>query len=454
MKKYFKQLALFILHFLFFTIATAQTFPDVQQFQLANKLKVYVIPYGDISATEVTLFVNCGQKNEIPGQQSYSEIVANCLALGSEKYDRTQLQDELFKLGTGISATANENYTTVSARFLNENLDKGLDIFSSVIMKPLFPDEELKQYISRTVDFNNLNKMDIGALASVFSNLSVYGINNPLGRYFYKDQLIKITPAILKDFYSFNYTPGNSRLVICGKTDLASAKLLAEKYFGSWTAPYGEVNGVSYSVDPIKKIEIGFINRSGATQASLQWNKIGPQPLTKDADIFRIANYVFNQVLFKEIREKGGKTYGIRSSYDPGSSSSIFSITTQVRSVEVENTMVLFDQVLKNFYDIGINQLQLKKAKQSMEKSVTGIDNPTSWIQFFNPVVYSNPDSRKNLVRMINLISLDEVNKIIKKYYTPDSYKLIIAGQEEVISPLIPQWNTIKKYTVADISTM
>lgn len=454
MKKYFKLFALFTILYSLFTNVSAQTFPEVQQFQLANKLKVYVIPYGDIPATEVTLFVNCGQKNEIPGQQSYSEIVANCLTLGSEKYDRAQLQDELFKLGTGIGATANENYTTVSARFLNENLDKGMDIFSSVIMKPLFPDEELKQYISRTVDFNNLNKMDIRSLASVFSNLSVYGINNPLGRYFYKDQLIKITPAILKDFYSFNYTPGNSRLVICGKTDLASAKLLAEKYFASWTAPYGEVNGVSFSVDPIKKTEIGFINRSGATQASLQWNKIGPQPLTKDADVFRIANQVFNQVLFKEIREKGGKTYGIRSSYDPGSGSSLFSITTQVRSVEVENTMVLFDQVLKNFYDNGINQSQLDKAKRSMEKSVTGIDNPTSWTRFFNPVVYPNSDARKNIVNMIELITLDDVNKIIKKYYTPDSYKLIIAGQEEVISPLIPQWNAIKKYSAADISTM
>ncbi len=452
MKKDFLLAIIFTIHNSQFTTAVAQTFPEVQQFQLANKLKVYVIPYGDIPATEVTLFVNCGQKNEIPGQQSYSEIVANCLTLGSEKYDRTQLQDELFKLGTGISATTNENFTTVSARFLNDNLDKGMDVFSSVIMKPLFPDEELKQYISQTVDFNNINKMDIGSLANVFSNLSVYGINNPLGRYFYKDQLIKITPAILKEFYSFNYTPGNSRLVICGKADLVSAKLLAEKYFASWTAPYGEVNGVNFSIDPIKKTEIGFINRSGATQASLQWNKIGAQPMTKDADIFRIANYIFNQVLFKEIREKGGKTYGISSSYNPGSGSSIFSISTQVRTVEVYNTMLLFDQTLTGFYNNGINQSQLTKAKRSMEKSVTGIDNPTSWTSFFNPIIYPNADARKNIVNMIELITLDDVNKIIKKYYTPDSYKLIIAGQEADISPLIPKWNSIKKYSEGDIT--
>ena len=430
----------------------AQTFPGVQQFQLANKLKVFVIPFGEIPATEITLYVNCGKKNEIPGQQSYSEIVANCLSLGCEKFDRVQLQDEFFKLGTDITASSNENYTTVSARFLNENLEKGLDLFSSVIMNPLFPDEELKQYISRIVDFNNLNKMDIGSLASVFSNLSVYGLNNPLGRYFYKDQLIKVTPAVLKEFYSFNYTPGNARLVICGKTDLASAKALAEKYFGSWNAPYGEVNGVNFSIDPIKKIEIGFINRNGATQAALQWNKLGPQPMTKDADVFRIANNVFSMILFKEIREKGGKTYGIRSSYDPGSGSSVFSITTQVRSEEVNNTMVLFDQTLKNFYDKGINQEQFNKAIKSIEKSITGMDNPSSWTRFFNPVVYPNPDTRKNIINQLKLVSLEDVNKIIKKYYSPDSYKLIIAGNEDEVAPLIPQWNSIKKYTATDIS--
>lgn len=157
-------------------------------------------------------------------------------------------------------------------------------------------------------------------------------------------------------------------------------------------------------------------------------------------------------ILFKEIREKGGKTYGIRSSYDPGSGSSVFSITTQVRSEEVNNTMVLFDQSLKNFYDKGINQEQLNKAIKSIEKSITGMDNPSSWTSFFNPVVYPNPDTRKNIINQLKLISLEDVNKIIKKYYSPDSYKLIIAGNENEVASLIPQWNSIKKFTAADIS--
>ncbi|MEI7801374.1 MAG: pitrilysin family protein [Bacteroidota bacterium] len=447
-------LLLFTLHSSFITVTVAQTFPSIEQFQLPNKLKVYIIPFGDVAATQVTLYINCGQKNEIPGQQYYSQIVASSLLFGCEKFDRDSLQDELFRMGTGISASANENYTTVTAKYLTKDLDKGMDIFSSAIMKPLFPDEDLKQEISQLVDFNNLEKLDIGNMTSVFSDLMVYGTDNPLGRYFYKDQLIKITPAVLKDFYSFNYTPGNSKLVICGKFDAAQVKQFVEKYFSSWTAPYGEVNGVNYAIAPVKKKEIAFVNRSNATQAALQWNKIGPAPTSHEADVFRLANFVFSQVLFKEIREKGGKTYGINSSYDPNSGSPVFTIRTQVRAEETKNTMDLFDVTLQNFYNNGITAAQLKTAKNNYEKSIKGMSDPGAITAFFNPVLYSNPELRKGYLAALQLISLDEVNKLIKKYYTPDSYKLLIAGNEASVAPQFPDWSAMKKFTPADISKM
>ena len=451
MKKIFFALLVFTFHFSPFTKVAGQTFPTITQFELPNKLKVYLIPFGNIEATQVTLYINVGKKNEIPGQQYYSQIVANSLGLGCEKYSRDSLQDELFKMGTGMSAISNENFTTISSMFLTSELDHGMDIFSSVITKPLFPDEDLKQEISQLVDFNNLDKLDISQQAAVFSDFWIYGGENPLGRYFYKDQLIKITPAVLKEFYSFNYTPGNSRLVLCGKFDATQVKLLVEKYFASWNAPYGEANGVNFSELPIKKKEIGFVNRNGATQAALQWNKIGPEPFTHDADLFRLANFTFNQILFKEIREHGGKTYGIRSSYDQTSGSPVFSVTTQVRVEETMNTIKLFDQVLQDFYNNGITETQLKNAKTNFRKSITGIDNPSSMTAFFNPLLYSNSELRKNYLSLLDKVTIEEINKMIKKYFTPDSYKLMISGNESDVSKQFLDWNSVKKFTSSDL---
>ena len=77
-------------------------------------------------------------RNETPGQQGYSQVAADCVNFGCEKYDQTALENKLFRLGAGISANADENFTTISSSFLNESLDEGLDIFTSAVLHPVF----------------------------------------------------------------------------------------------------------------------------------------------------------------------------------------------------------------------------------------------------------------------------------------------------------------------------
>src|SRR5205823_2600766 len=112
------------------------------------------------------------------------------------------------------------------------------------------------QRISYLIDYNNPAKMDIAALAGVYSDLFLYGSANPLGRNYYKAQLQLITPDKIKEFHQFNYTPKNSGVIICGKFDATEVKAIVEKYFGSWQSTFGEVNGVSLDYPQIKKKEM------------------------------------------------------------------------------------------------------------------------------------------------------------------------------------------------------
>jgi predicted Zn-dependent peptidase len=82
----------------------------------------------------------------------------------------------------------------------------------------------------------------------------------------------------------------------------------------------------------------------------LQWNKISPAVTDKDQLAFAIANNIFNEVLFKEIREKGGKTYSIGSNQRASKYANLFTVTCSVRSSElVQYTIDLFDKTLANF---------------------------------------------------------------------------------------------------------
>ncbi|MDF2453626.1 MAG: peptidase, partial [Bacteroidota bacterium] len=218
-----KKFSFIVLIFATLTIQ-AQIIPAYETFSLKNGLKVYLLQYGKIPAINVKLVLNTGKVNEAPGQQNFSDLVSNSILMGNVKYDIETQNNKAFVLGTALTASSTNDNTMVEMNILSKDLDAGMDLMSAAVLSPVFPKDKIDQLISRNVDFNSPTKMDIGELSSVFSNYFMYGTSNPMGRYFYKAQLQKITPALIKEFYDFNFTPKNANLIICGSFDIAAIK--------------------------------------------------------------------------------------------------------------------------------------------------------------------------------------------------------------------------------------
>jgi zinc protease len=440
---------LLVFIFIFFNL-NAQIVPNYETFSLKNGLKVYLLNYGNIPAINVKLVLNTGKVNETPGQQNYSDLVANAILMGNAKYDAETQANKAFSLGTNLSASSSNDNTTIEMNILSKDLDAGMDLISAAILSPTFPKDKMDLLISRNIDFNSPTKMDIAELSTVFSNYFIYGISNPLGRYFYKTQIQKITPAVIKEYYDFNFTPKNANLIICGSFDVASIKPIIEKYYGSWKSEFGGANGVSLESFSIKKKEIGFVNRVGATQCALQWNKISPAINDKEQLAFSIANSIFNEVLFQEIREKGGKTYGIISSQRTSKYSNLFSIRCSVRSSELVNTIELFDKTLTDFNSKVIDEVKFKEAVYKRIIGIKKMESPDEVSSYYNPLVY-NFDKRKNSINDLNTLTVDDINKVIKKYFTPNIYKLVIAGDEVKVADQLTKINSLVKFSASDI---
>jgi zinc protease len=409
-------------------------FPPLEKYKLRNGLEVYFVDYGTLPVTSAHLYVNTGRKNETPGWQSIAELTSTALQFGNEKFTRIEQDNMLKQMGTSIGTSVNDTYTEISFNFLNKDMDKGMELFSSMVLKPKFPKEDISTMIQRQLDYNNPRKMDISNLVNVFSDYFVYGTANPLGRYFYAAQLTKINRDTISEFYKFNYTPKNSRLVISGKTDREKMKKLVAQYFENWEAAYGEVNGVSYDVLPIKKKEYAFINKNRAAQTALQWNKKAPEAGSKDLIPFQLVNSIFSDRLFKEIREKDGYTYGISSGFSVSDNNGIYRVNTLVRSEVTYNTIQEFDRVIKDFFDKGITEEELKTAKVRMKGNIMGMQSPDQLVNFINPILYPDYEKRKQLLDEIDKLDLAMVNKVLKKYFTPESYKLVISGDETTLN--------------------
>ncbi len=420
-------------------------FPELERYKLKNGLEVIFADYGKLPVTSLSFFVNVGKKSETPGQQGLSDLTANSLDLGSERYSRIDQDRLLYRTGGTLSVSSNENFTLVQAEFLNKDIDKGMDLVSSVLLKPLFPDADINEQKGFELSQNKPSKMDIGNLADMYGNYFTYGIANPLGRHYYETQYSKLTIAQIKEFYNFNYTPGNTKLVITGNPDREQMKKLVEQFFGGWTAAYGEVNGSAYDIPPIKNHECAFIPKVGATQACIEWFKKAPAAGSKDIAAFNLANQVFSDHLGKEIREKDGYTYGIYSRFSESQNDGIFRTKTQVRNDVMFATMAAFDKVLTDFYTNGATENELKKFKTMLKTDIESLEEPTAFATLINPWVYKDYAKRQQYLAELDAIDLPTLMKVIKKYFTPDSYKVIIAGDETSLGDQLGKISGLQK---------
>ncbi len=428
----------------------AQQAPTMETYTLKNGLKIYLMKYGKIEAMYLSIIINSGKKNETPGQQGYNGIVANLVLQGNSKFDEEQQNDKAFAIGAELSTSSNFDNTRISSNFLSKDANTVFEMMSAAIQQPLFKKEKVDQHISYLINYNNPTKMDIGGMAQIYSNLSLYGLESPLGRSIYKNQLKLITPEKLKEFHQFNYTPKNTKIVVCGNFDSNEIKKLVEIYFGNWQSTYGEVNGVALEEPQIKNKEYYFVNRSGATQSALEWNKPAPSVKDKNAIGFYVANLLFNQALFKEIREIGGKTYAIGSSHQTSQFSNLMSIGCSVRNSELYNTVVLFDKTLAKFNSEPIKQQDFENEIVRYKTHVLSLEFPDEIVEFYDPVKHDF-SKQLNHVNELGKLKLEDVQKIIKKYFSPDAYKLVIAGDEVVVGPQLEKIKNLKKYSPADL---
>ncbi len=441
---------LFILGIVLVSFAQAQEVPQLETYTLKNGVKIYLLKYGKIPAVNVRFVINTGEKNESPGQQGYSELTAKLLLEGNSKYTQEQQNDIAFKLGGDLGHDVNKDNTAITANFLTKDFDIGMDLFSSAILHPTLSKDNLDQLISQYIDYNTPAKMDVANLADVFSDLQMYGTTNPLGRHHYKTQLKLITPEKLKEFHEFNYTPKNSSILVCGNFNSEEVKKVVEKYFGTWESRFGEVNGVSLDMPQVKKKEIGFINRTSATQCALQWNKAAPSLKDKDLMAFNVANRIFNVVLFSEIREKGGKTYSIGAGHAASQFSNLLTIACSVRSDEMLNTINLFDRTLADFAQAKFSQEDFEKAVTGIKVRLMSAEMPSEISAIYDPILYDF-NKRKNYLSDLAAVKMEDVQRAIKKYWTPDVYKLVVAGDETVVASQLNSIKGLVKYKTTDI---
>ncbi|HEU4716847.1 MAG TPA: hypothetical protein VFU15_03395, partial [Bacteroidia bacterium] len=91
------------------------------------------------------------------------------------------------------------------------------------------------------------------------------------------------------------------------------------------------------------------------------------------------------------------------------------------------------------------------KFKTMLKSDILSMEEPGEIASLINPWVYKDYEKRRLVLGELDAMDLATVNKAVKKYFTPDSYKLIIAGDPVALAGQLGKIQGLRKIELSEI---
>jgi zinc protease len=313
-------------------------FPKPGEKTLANGLRVVVIQRSAIPLISAQLLIKSGGEVDPGDLFGVADMTASLLTRGTTTRTATQIAEQIEALGGSIGSGAGWDSSVVTTGVSTQRIGAAMEIFADVVRNPAFKDEEIERL--RRQSLNNL-RVALGQPASIARYVAA--------RVVYKDapyghplsgtpeSIARIKRDDIARLHGMFYRPDNAILILGGDVTPDDGFALAQKYFGDWAKPAGElphINIVAATSDPGAR-RILVIDKPDAGQAYVLTARSGIN--RGSPDYFRgiVANAVlsgYSGRLNWEIRVKRGLSYGAGSSLETRRWAGAFSASASTKN--------------------------------------------------------------------------------------------------------------------------
>ncbi|HMK49252.1 MAG TPA: insulinase family protein [Thermodesulfovibrionales bacterium] len=412
----------------------ALAIPAVQKTVLPNQLVVLHAEDHSLPFVTLELLINGGARSDPAGQEGLAFLTARGLLLGTSLHSADRINEDIDYLGASIGSSAGRDYSTMTLRVLKKDIDKGLDIFTEVLTKPVFPEEEIAREKKKTLAEIQSEDDQPGDVAEkefikTMFRSSPYG--HPVNGT--KESIPKITRESIDHFYKTYYRPNNCILALSGDISAEEVRTRILPRFDA--LPAGEVHQPDFTSAFAKGPLTIKINRE-ITQANIIIGNQGISRGNPDFYAVTVMNYVlggggFASRLLEEIRNKRGLAYSVESFFDAEKYPGSFQIVLQTKNATAREAISLALQQMDLIRKEPISDKELEGAKKYLVGSFPmRIDTQAKLTDFLLRVQYYDlgldfPEKYPSLIRAV---TKEDVLRVAKKYLHPEDYVLIVVA--------------------------
>jgi zinc protease len=301
---------------------------------------------------------------------SLAALTLYMLDEGSQRFDAIEHAERLERLGTVVERQIRREHTTLSLRSLSAQalLDPAIDLFTELVAKPAFHNAMLEK-IKRQLVLHEASRASLSVLrarSEAYHHLfSGHPYGHPQGST--EQALDAVTTDDLKAFHQRAYSANNLEMVIVGDLSRREAQGIAQRI--SQALPQGwaaadlpaapETTGTTINVE-----------QAGASNTILLALPMNVPANNPEFLALVLASEVLgsglDSRLMKELRQRRGLTYDIRSQLVPLSAGGLFAIEWEIAPQHVTGSQDLVATVLGDFIHQGPTEAELQLARQQL----------------------------------------------------------------------------------------
>ncbi|MDU5110422.1 MAG: pitrilysin family protein [Clostridium sp.] len=399
---------------------------------LDNNIKV-IYKETTSKLTSISISVDAGACKE-KDLLGLAHITEHMVYKGTKTKSEEEINKTLSSIFAFQNAMTNYPYVIYYGTLLNEDLEKGIELFSDLIINPIFDkkgfseemevikeeleewDEEIEQYCEDKLFLNSFTNRRI--------KYPIIGRENDLNNIMLED---------VKEFYKENYSPSKTSIAIVSSMPFNKILDIVKKYFSTWkdNSNAEVINDIDYE---ISNFNIYKDKKEGSKIARVQ--RVFPiNELTfKELKVFRLFNEYFgegvNSILFDTLRTKNSLVYDVLTKVSNEKYIKLYKVNFSTSVEKLDKSIELLDNCISDIINMeGENfkvdisslgkSLKLKRLFREEQNIIAAKELSTYSTMFGNYKIYNDE------IEGLEDITINEILEVAKKVLRNSSTEII-----------------------------
>ena len=395
----------------------------MKEFELKNGIKSVYKKNTETPRIALTMNFSIDNEEKLAGTHS---LMTRLLLQGTKTYNNEELAKVLDENGIELIADMKQDYLRFRMLCLNEDFPKALELLSDIVKNSTFVEfdkEKVKMKGELVAELDSARLKVSDAFVKTIYEGHYYGhtYTNIL------ETIDGITKEDVVSAYKRILSESKKVIAVVGSLDENDVISLLDKHFDDLTNNKNAVKTYSApKLDSSKKVEV---IKEDAQQAQILQGWLMPTFKEEDYPVMLTINTILgasglSSRLFRELREKRGLAYTVRTSCEVRELSSVFSIYIATEPSKIDTCLKGFKEEVDKIKSELVSEEELQNAKNNIDGKhqfivETNFQQSSSLAYYgINDLPFGYYDE---MHKKIESVTPQQVMECAKKYFTDNS---------------------------------